>query len=142
MTRNVLIATRGIQFLAGSDPDEPIEITTVGTYRKIGEKHHFKYGETLGGEEETTKNHVIVTPSSVEVRKRGEVEVEMIFEEGRASETAYATQYGVLNMEIATTMLQVDIAEDAIDVKIEYSLSMNGRYIADCTMEMNFKSAD
>ncbi len=66
----------------------------------------------------------------------------MIFEEGRASETAYATQYGVLNMEIATTMLQVDIAEDAIDVKIEYSLSMNGRYIADCTMEMNFKSAD
>ncbi len=38
MTRNVLIATRGIQFLAGSDPDEPIEIMTVGTYRKIGDK--------------------------------------------------------------------------------------------------------
>ena len=54
----------------------------------------------------------------------------------------YQTPYGIMNMGIAATRIQMDEQKDNIDVRVDYALNLNENYVADCTIYMNVKSRD
>lgn len=139
MTKDVIVRVRGVQFIPDApDSEEPIEIVTPGTYEYADGVHKIVYEETFEGfENEPTVNTVTITDDSIIVQKVGAITVDMVFEPGKRSLAFYSTPFGTLDMGISTTDIDVVETDERIDVKAEYSLSMNDALVADCMLDMS-----
>ena len=142
MEKDVIITIRGLQFVQGDDEMEPVEVVTPGEYYKKNGQHYLLFEESVEGFGETTHNVMKFRPDQLEVRKKGLINVHMIFEEKKKTLSYYQTPYGVMNMGIAATSIQLEEQKDNIDMRVDYALNLNENYVADCTIFMNVKSRD
>ena len=78
----------------------------------------------------------------MEVRKKGLVNVHMVFERGKKNMAFYTTPLGTLQMGIAATSLTLQEEEKRLDVKVEYSLEMNNEHVAECSLEIQAQTKD
>ena len=142
MTKDVLIHVRGLQMMETDDAQEPIEIVVPGQYYFRNGSHYLRYEEMLDDTAETTVNYIKMSPNGVEVRKQGQVNVHMVFEEGKKNKTFYNTPYGTLQMGISATGLELKESEDGIQMKVDYALDMNEEHVADCYLTVQAQSKD
>ena len=140
MNKDVLIHVRGLQMMETDDAQEPIEIVVPGQYYFRNGSHYLRYEEMLDDTAETTVNYIKMSPNGVEVRKQGQVNVHMVFEEGKKNKTFYNTPYGTLQMGISATGLELKESEDGIQMKVDYALEVNYEHMADCKITMNIQS--
>lgn len=138
MKREVLIKVKGVQSMEGhAETEEPVELVIPGIYEKDGEVRRLFYEERMDELEDTpTKNVVEFNEQSLAVHKTGLVNVDMVFEPGKMNLAFYETPYGILDMGISTTGLSVKCEEDLFEIRADYSLSMNGEFVADCMIEI------
>ena len=116
MTKEVLIHLKGMQ--TTDDPhgsDEPLELITVGEYYYRNNTHYLLYEE---------------------VRKKGPVQTNMVFETEKQNMACYQTPYGPIQMDITTTGVNLGEEEELLEIKTEYVLGMNGQKVADCQMHI------
>ena len=142
MNKDVLIHVRGLQMMETDDAQEPIEIVVPGQYYFRNGSHYLRYEEKLDDTAETTVNYIKMSPNGVEVRKQGQVNVHMVFEEGKKNKTFYNTPYGTLQMGISATGLELKESEDGIQMKVDYALDMNEEHVADCYLTVQAQSKD
>ena len=142
MEKDVIITIRGLQFIQNDDEMEPVEVVTPGEYYKKNGQHYLLFEESVEGFGETTHNVMKFRDNHLEVRKKGLVNVHMVFEENKKTLSYYQTPFGTMNMGIAATNIQLREQKDNIDVRVDYALNLNESYVADCTIEMNVKSRD
>lgn len=142
MNKDVLIHVRGLQMMETDDTQEPIEIVVPGQYYFRNGSHYLRYEEMLDDTAETTVNYIKMSPNGVEVRKQGQVNVHMVFEEGKKNKTFYNTPYGTLQMGISATGLELKESEDGIQMKVDYALDMNEEHVADCYLTVQAQSKD
>lgn len=142
MNKDVLIHVRGLQMMETDDAQEPIEIVVPGQYYFRNGSHYLRYEEMLDDTAETTVNYIKISPNGVEVRKQGQVNVHMVFEEGKKNKTFYNTPYGTLQMGISATGLELKESEDGIQMKVDYALDMNEEHVADCYLTVQAQSKD
>ena len=142
MNKDVLIHVRGLQMMETDDAQEPIEIVVPGQYYFRNGSHYLRYEEMLDDTAETTVNYIKMSPNGVEVRKQGQVNVHMVFEEGKKNKTFYNTPYGTLQMGISATGLELKESEDGIQMKVDYALDMNEELVADCYLTVQAQSKD
>ena len=142
MNKDVLIHVPGLQMMETDDAQEPIEIVVPGQYYFRNGSHYLRYEEMLDDTAETTVNYIKMSPNGVEVRKQGQVNVHMVFEEGKKNKTFYNTPYGTLQMGISATGLELKESEDGIQMKVDYALDMNEEHVADCYLTVQAQSKD
>ena len=142
MNKDVQIHVRGLQMMETDDAQEPIEIVVPGQYYFRNGSHYLRYEEMLDDTAETTVNYIKMSPNGVEVRKQGQVNVHMVFEEGKKNKTFYNTPYGTLQMGISATGLELKESEDGIQMKVDYALDMNEEHVADCYLTVQAQSKD
>ena len=142
MNKDVLIHVRVLQMMETDDAQEPIEIVVPGQYYFRNGSHYLRYEEMLDDTAETTVNYIKMSPNGVEVRKQGQVNVHMVFEEGKKNKTFYNTPYGTLQMGISATGLELKESEDGIQMKVDYALDMNEEHVADCYLTVQAQSKD
>ena len=142
MNKDVLIHVRGLQMMETDGAQEPIEIVVPGQYYFRNGSHYLRYEEMLDDTAETTVNYIKMSPNGVEVRKQGQVNVHMVFEEGKKIKTFYNTPYGTLQMGISATGLELKESEDGIQMKVDYALDMNEEHVADCYLTVQAQSKD
>ena len=142
MNKDVLIHVRGLQMMETDDAQEPIEIVVPGQYYFRNGSHYLRYEEMLDDTAETTVNYIKMSPNGVEVRKQGQVNVHMVFEEGKKNKTFYNTPYGTLQMGISATGLELKESEDGIQMKVDYALDMNEEHVSDCYLTVKAQSKD
>ena len=142
MNKDVLIHVRGLQMMETDDAQEPIEIVVPGQYYFRNGSHYLRYEEMLDDTAETTVNYIKMSPNGLEVRKQGQVNVHMVFEEGKKNKTFYNTPYGTLQMGISATGLELKESEDGIQMKVDYALDMNEEHVADCYLTVQAQSKD
>lgn len=142
MNKDVLIHVRGLQMMETDDAQEPIEIVVPGQYYFRNGSHYLRYEEMLDDTAETTVNYIKMSPNGVEVRKQGQVNVHMVFEDGKKNKTFYNTPYGTLQMGISATGLELKESEDGIQMKVDYALDMNEEHVADCYLTVQAQSKD
>ena len=131
-----------LQMMETDDAQEPIEIVVPGQYYFRNGSHYLRYEEMLDDTAETTVNYIKMSPNGVEVRKQGQVNVHMVFEEGKKNKTFYNTPYGTLQMGISATGLELKESEDGIQMKVDYALDMNEEHVADCYLTVQAQSKD
>ena len=142
MNKDVLIHVRGLQMMETDDAQEPIEIVVPGQYYFRNGSHYLRYEEMLDDTAETTVNYIKMSSNGVEVRKQGQVNVHMVFEEGKKNKTFYNTPYGTLQMGISATGLELKESEHGIQMKVDYALDMNEEHVSDCYLTVQAQSKD
>lgn len=137
MKKNVLVSVTGIQFEI--DEKEVIEVITSGNYYCRNGKHYILY-EEQDEQQGMTKNRIKIEPNRVEMKKKGAVTTNMIFEDGKENLTYYNTGFGTLLVQTKTTSITFLEQEDFMYVKILYSMDVNYVHISDCKVEIKVKS--
>lgn len=142
MDKEVLIHVSGLQTIDAEGEQEPIEIVVPGEYYFRNGSHYLRYEEMLDDSAQTTVNYIKMSSEGVEIRKQGQVNVHMVFEQGKKNKTFYNTPYGTLQMGIAATGLELKESEDDIQMKVDYALDMNEEHVADCYLTVQAQSKD
>ena len=142
MDKEVLIHVRGLQTMDADGEQEPLEIVVPGQYYFRNGSHYLRYEEVMEDFAEPTVNYIKISRKGMEVRKKGVVNVHMVFEQGKKNMTYYSTPYGTLQMGIAATGLEIMEDEDCIQMKVDYALDMNDEHVADCYLTVQAQSKD
>ena len=142
MDKEVLIHVRGLQTMDADGDQEPIEIVVPGEYYFRNGSHYLRYEEILEDFAEPTINYIKISPKGMEVRKKGVVNVHMVFEQGKKNMTYYTTPYGTIEMGIAATNLDLEENDSGLNMKVDYALDMNQEHVADCYLAIKAQPKD
>lgn len=121
MEKNVLVTVKGVQ------QDDAGEISRMGTavpgeyYYRNG-SHYIFYTETAEDSGEGIQTVLKLKEGQLELTRKGAVNSRMIFEQGRRHVTDYATPFGSLRLETATSRILCMEEEHRLQIRAEYGL--------------------
>ena len=142
MTKEVLIRVQGLQAISEEGEQEPIELVVPGEYYFRNGSHYLKYEEMLDDTARPTVNYIKMSGKGMEVRKKGLVNVHMVFEPGKKNMSYYTTPFGTLEMGISATRLEISEEQDILEARVHYSMDMNSEYYAECYLEIEVQAKD
>ncbi|WP_418926590.1 DUF1934 domain-containing protein [Enterocloster sp.] len=138
MTKDVLITIRGVHTLDHEDND--VEMIVRGDYYQKNGKHYILYEEILEGAEERVKNVIKISPSSMDIIKKGVTNSCMLFEKNKKNLSCYSTPVGNLVIGIQANHFYVEEQENSIKVNVDYSLDINYEHMSDCRICVDVQS--
>ncbi|NLL78152.1 MAG: DUF1934 domain-containing protein [Clostridiales bacterium] len=142
MTKEVLLSLKGLQFDTNSADGDKIETITPAEYYKRDGSHYVVFEETTEGFDESTKNIIKFKNSSLDLTKRGLVNVHMSFEENKKNLTSYVTPYGEILIGIDARSIRLNEEKERIVVDVDYALEVNYEHFADCKIRMDIRSKE
>ncbi len=140
MTKEVLLSLQGLQFDAVSADGDKIETITPAEYYKRNDSHYVIFEEAMEGFQEKTKNVIKFKENSLDLTKKGLVNVHMIFEENKKNMTNYTTPYGNILIGIDARSVRLKEKEERIEVDVDYALEVNYEHFADCKIKMDIRA--
>lgn len=140
MTKEVLLSLQGLQFDAVSADGDKIETITPAEYYKRNDSHYVIFEEAMEGFQEKTKNVIKFKENSLDLTKKGLVNVHMIFEENKKNMTNYTTPYGNILIGIDARSVRLKEREERIEVDVDYALEVNYEHFADCKIKMDIRA--
>lgn len=147
MTKDVLISVQGLQFTDNevkqtvSDEElDLIETICPGEYYYRNGAHFILYEELLEDFPESVKNVIKLRDKEFTLIKKGAINVQMVFSEGKKTMTDYFTPFGNILIALDTKEVHVQENEDCINIHITYGLEANYQFIADCNITIIIKS--
>ena len=138
MTKDVLITIRGVHTLDHEDND--VEMIVRGDYYQKNGNHYILYEEILEGAEERVKNVIKISPSSMDIIKKGVTNSRMLFEKNKKNLSCYSTPVGNLVIGIQANHFYVEEQENSIKVNVDYSLDINYEHMSDCRICVDVQS--
>ena len=139
MTDNVIISIKGKQLYAESSPDE-VELVTAGTLKRDssgGYTVSYQETELTGMEGTTTKLHI--DKGRATLLREGNVNSQMVFEEGRRHLSMYETPYGALSIGVNTRRMRSTLGEAGGDLEIDYAIEIDNLVAGQNMFRMNVK---
>ena len=124
MEKNAIISVKSFSDI---DPNDAIEVLTPGTF--IIEEDYFKaiYEESeLSGMEGTTTT-LIIKEDTMILERVGSTNTNMKFKEGEIAISLYNTPYGMLDLNIDTKALTINIDENGGKIYVKYILGLEGQ---------------
>ncbi|MCQ2969541.1 MAG: DUF1934 domain-containing protein [Clostridium sp.] len=124
MENKAIISVRSFSDL---DKDEVIEVVTPGKFH-LGE-NEFKavYEESeISGMDGTTTT-LIIKDDILVLEREGSTTTRMEFEKGKDAVSLYNTPYGIMNINISTKELDIDMDEDGGVIYTKYVLGLEGQ---------------
>ena len=84
MTKEVMVTLSGLQL--GDSGEDTVETVHIGEYYEKNGVHYLFFDELLEGHKTPIRNMLKLRNEKLEVRKRGPVSAELVFEEGEVTE--------------------------------------------------------
>lgn len=113
-----------------------------GEYYMRNGVHYIMFEETEAGFTQSTRSMLKVRGKQVELIKKGLVQSNMVFEEGRLHNTEYRTPFGMVPMGVQTEHIRILEEKNALMVQIDYELHANESLMADCDIRIQVKSKE
>ena len=124
MRKKAVISLRSFSDL---DTDDVIEVVTPGEFLVTDSGFKAIYEETeLSGMNGTTTTLTMLDDMLV-LEREGNISAKMDFKKGETSVSLYNTPYGVLDLQIHTEDLDVNINENGGDITAKYSMELAGQ---------------
>lgn len=143
MTKDVLVSIRGLQFAdaemknAASDEElDKIETICPGEYYFRNDAHFVLYEELVEGFSEPIKSMIKLRGKEFTLSKKGPLNVQMAFSEGKKTMTDYCTPFGNILIAMDTHSIDVRETEEELGIHISYGLEANYQFIADCDIHI------
>lgn len=126
MEKQVLLSIRGQQIFEGVQEPEVTELMTEGTLHMDDNSNvTLVYQESELTGLEGTQTTIQVEPQSVTILREGQVNSQMVFQEGRKHLSLYNTPFGALTMGVNTRKMKVDLDETGGSIEIDYSIEID-----------------
>ena len=125
MDKSVIISIKGKQSYEDVE-DETIELVTEGLLNKEGEgEYTLSYQESELTGLEGTLTTFQAEQGRITLMRIGEVNSQMVFEEGRRHLSMYDTPYGALAIGINTRRMRSSLGEHGGDIEIDYAIEID-----------------
>ena len=124
LTVNSVIENLDESGLPDGDPEINI-FTTDGTLRLCDSEFTITFKEESEGQ--LTHSRITVNESFVNLAKRGAIESDMLFEEGKTTKTLYRVGPYAFDMHITTKKIRSSISEDGGELQLIYSMNIGGQ---------------
>ena len=119
------------------DDESSIEVVTPGEFYKKEDKFCVVYDETeISGMQGTTTTFNIF-PEAFSLIREGTTTTKMDFKENGKSLALYNTPYGVLELEIQTKKLEINMNENGGDIFIDYNMCISGQEAQKTQLKIN-----
>lgn len=138
MTKEVMISIRGLQFLEDASEDD-IETVQQGEYFFRNGSHFLLFDEYMEGFREPVKTVMRFKDKELSLTKRGPLNVQMLFEEGKKNLSQYRTPYGMILIGLDTGRVELFEKEGSLRLEVDYALEANYQYVADCRIVVEAK---
>lgn len=138
MTKDVLISITGVHTLDGDSGD--VELITTGNYYEKNGVRYLLYDESMEGLDQPVKNVVKIRPDTMEIIKRGGVNVHMTFRRGVTVMASYVTPFGEMLVGITTERIRLEETDGTLCVRVEYILEINGQQVSCCHITLEARS--
>ena len=126
MEKSVILSIRGQQTTDDNSNPDVIELVTEGTLSAHeGGNYTVRYQESELTGLEGTQTTIQVEGNSVSILREGQVNSQMVFEEGRRHLTMYNTPYGAMAIGVNTRKMKVDLDETGGSIEIDYALEVD-----------------
>ncbi|MBQ3784761.1 MAG: DUF1934 domain-containing protein [Lachnospiraceae bacterium] len=130
MTKEVLVAIKGMQDMHGGDSDS-VELVSHGVYSLSDGFHLVEYEEIDEEAQIITNVQIKANEEQVEIIRQGPANVNMVFVEQQKTTSCYKTPYGDLDIGINTNKINIMEAEEKIEMELSYVLDMNGKPVSE-----------
>ncbi len=124
MAQEVMISVKGIQQFDAMDKDS-IELVTRGSLDRDGGVLTLRYEESELTGLEGTMTTIQVEPERVTMLRTGQVNTQMVFQEGRRHLSMYNTPYGAMTVGVNTRHLYAELGEDGGEIEIDYNIEID-----------------
>ena len=125
MENNVIISIRGKQSFEAQE-DDTIELVTEGCLEPDGDDGYtLSYQESPLTGLEGTLTTFQIEPERVTLLRVGEVNSQMVFEEGRRHLSMYDTPYGALSIGVNTRKMWADLNDRGGSIEIDYAIEID-----------------
>lgn len=124
MEKDVIISIRGMQQYDDVDPDT-IELVTEGRLAIDKLCYTLSYNESQLTGLDGTRTTFQIEPDRITLMREGEVNSQMVFQEGRRHLSMYNTPYGTLTIGINTHSLSSTLTEVGGQIEIDYALEID-----------------
>lgn len=147
MTKDVLISIQGLQFAdselknASSDEElDRIETICPAEYYYRNDAHFLLYEELVEDFPAPIKNMIKLRDKEFTLTKKGPLNAQMVFSEGKKTMTDYVTPFGNILIALDTKKICMEESSDSMKIHIAYGLEANYQFIADCNITVEVKS--
>lgn len=123
---NVIISIKSKQSFDGTG-DDTIELVTEGLLLRDREGYTLSYQESEVTGLEGTRTVIRAEGDLVTLRREGQFNSQMVFQEGRRHLSLYETPYGALEVGIHTRRMRSTLADTGGDIEIDYHLEVDHR---------------
>lgn len=124
MEKNVFISIKGMQKYENADADS-VELVTEGRLVREGSSYTLTYQESemtgLGG----TLTTILVNGDQVTMMRAGEVNAQMVFQEGRRHLSMYNTPYGAMAVGVNTRHLLAEMDDHGGEIEVDYAIEID-----------------
>jgi len=126
MEKNVIISIKGMQAYEGTG-DDSIELVTEGRLLDCGEDGlSLSYQESeLTGMEGTLTTFQVEKNGRITLLRMGEVNSQMVFEEGRRHLSLYQTPYGDLSVGVLANKVKNTLNMSGGELEIDYAIEID-----------------
>ena len=124
MEKDVMISVKGTQTYTDADADT-LELMTAGQLEKDSSGYTLTYQESeLTGLNDTLTTIRVEGPQ-VTLLRVGEVNTQMIFQEGRRHLSMYETPFGAMSIGINTRRLSASLSDQGGEIIIDYDVEID-----------------
>lgn len=132
LNNNVIVEVKGTQTVG--EMSDTMEVITPGTYSYRNGTCYVMYHEYNEESKQPIKNLLKIGDDKIELVKRGEYNVNMVFGSEGESLSYYNTPFGQILIGIITENVNIHSEigdEKSAVINIKYKLTMNGEYASD-----------
>ena len=141
MEKDVVISIKGIQKYEGQDSDT-IELVTEGRLTRDEEGYTLSYQESELTGLEGTLTTIQVEGEQVTLMRVGEVNSQMVFQEGRRHLSMYNTPYGAMAIGVNTRHLLAELTDQGGDIEIDYAIEVDHAIAGRNIFQIKVKEAE
>ena len=141
MEKRVNISITGKQKYEHADPDT-VELVTEGQLQKADDIYTLTYQESEITGLGSTVTTIVVEGEQVTMMRAGEVNSQMVFQEGRRHLSMYNTPYGAMAVGVNTRHLYAELDEAGGDIEIDYAIEIDHAIVGRNVFQINVKQAD
>lgn len=122
-----------------NDEKDLIEVVTPGEFYDIEGGFKVEYNETELSGMQGTKTTIIIREDSFDLIREGTTETKMEFVVNKTTTSMYKTPYGIMDIEIDTRKLSIDVNEDGGIINTIYILEIGGQPALKTSLNIEIK---
>ncbi len=139
MENNVIISIKGQQHFVDSEEDA-IELITAGRLTEQGtEGYTLSYEESEMTGMEGTQTTFQIEKGRITLLRVGEVNSQMVFEEGRKHLSMYDTPFGAMEVGVSAKRVFCEIGEKGGNIEIDYAIEIDHALAGQNLFQINVK---